>query len=332
MWDTDEVLEWLINSGFKQHSATFAAERINGQLLLHDLDDEVLEELGVAKPNRDAMVEAIEHLRNHTQCKNPPTSLSAVPTTLTPPLWGAHQVLEWLVSSGFGQHAAAFAAERINGHLLIHDLDDDILEELGVAKPDREAMLKAIEQLRNYTQSVDVAAVPLSPSSTASRRQPQAGLSTSSPKQRRDPNVLPPSSAERWMSCPASFRHEQQFPDHTSTFAAEGSYAHSVAELRLQLATGEPQNRDRVTIEAELAVLQENPWYSQKLSDHVDSYVQFVISEIEATTDPVSGRLPVVLIEERVSPATWAPAIRGTPDLVLVTNENVHVIDFKYGR
>ena len=51
---------------------------------------------------------------------------------------------------------------------------------------------------------------------------------------------LPPSSAERWKNCPGSVTLSKQFPqDTTSTYAEEGTHAHSVAELRLRYVNGE---------------------------------------------------------------------------------------------
>ena len=40
-------------------------------------------------------------------------------------------VTAFLGREGLGEYAAAFAREQINGDFLLHDLDDDILTELG---------------------------------------------------------------------------------------------------------------------------------------------------------------------------------------------------------
>ena len=45
--------------------------------------------------------------------------------------------------------------------------------------------------------------------------------------------TLSASGAKRWMSCTPSARLEQQFPNEQSEYAAEGSHAHAIADLRL---------------------------------------------------------------------------------------------------
>jgi hypothetical protein len=39
-----------------------------------------------------------------------------------------------------------------------------------------------------------------------------------------------------------------------------------------------------------------------------------------------------VKVEEQVKVLGWAPTVRGTADLLLVTDDEIHVIDFKYGK
>lgn len=43
--------------------------------------------------------------------------------------------------------------------------------------------------------------------------------------------LLSASSAARWLVCTAAPRFEENFPDTSSEYAAEGTLAHSVAEL-----------------------------------------------------------------------------------------------------
>ncbi|SQC97399.1 Protein of uncharacterised function (DUF2800) [Fusobacterium necrophorum subsp. necrophorum] len=46
--------------------------------------------------------------------------------------------------------------------------------------------------------------------------------------------LLGPSSASRWMACPPSVNLTKDMPDTTSEYAAEGSLAHEIAELKLK--------------------------------------------------------------------------------------------------
>lgn len=45
---------------------------------------------------------------------------------------------------------------------------------------------------------------------------------------------LSASSAHRWLACPGSVVLEKNFPDFESAYAAEGTLAHAVGELKLR--------------------------------------------------------------------------------------------------
>src|SRR6516164_10941609 len=79
-----------------------------------------------------------------------------------------HDLRAWLVQSGLGGHAAAFASQGIDWDVL-GDLSDDDLKELGLTLGDRKRLAKALAAL---TESHDYQAVRVtkrgaSPSSTA---------------------------------------------------------------------------------------------------------------------------------------------------------------------
>ena len=44
--------------------------------------------------------------------------------------------------------------------------------------------------------------------------------------------LLSASAASRWLTCTAAPRFEEGLPESTSTYAAEGSLAHAIAELK----------------------------------------------------------------------------------------------------
>ena len=52
--------------------------------------------------------------------------------------------------------------------------------------------------------------------------------------------ILSASSAEKWLHCPPSARLEANFPDEESEYAAEGTLAHKIAELKLRKRFIEP--------------------------------------------------------------------------------------------
>jgi len=50
----------------------------------------------------------------------------------------------------------------------------------------------------------------------------------------RDHALLSASGAHRWLKCPGSARLEDKFEDTASEFAAEGTLAHEIAELKIK--------------------------------------------------------------------------------------------------
>ena len=54
--------------------------------------------------------------------------------------------------------------------------------------------------------------------------------------------LLGASSAERWLKCPPSARLGEQFPDTASEYAAAGTLAHAIAELKARKYFLEPMS------------------------------------------------------------------------------------------
>lgn len=143
---------------------------------------------------------------------------------------------------------------------------------------------------------------------------------------------LSPSSAERWLSCPASIRmiaeHTVPGDDQDTPFALEGTIAHDLAEIEGSYRFGyltdvqyreeydrwyihefEPQDYPDGTLE--------------EMTGHVKSYVELVESQVEDHPDAT------VLFEQRMD--TGVPGVWGTSDAVILTPTHIGVVDFKYG-
>jgi len=108
------------------------------------------------------------------------------------------------------------------------------------------------------------------------------------------------SSAHRWMVCPAAPRLEDGIEDITSPFAEEGTLAHEVAE---DILTGK-MSMSETNMEVEL-------------------YVEFVQ---ERSHDAE------VHIEQRLSYNEWVKDGFGTADAVIITDDDIHIVDLKYGK
>jgi hypothetical protein len=139
--------------------------------------------------------------------------------------------------------------------------------------------------------------------------------------------LLSASGAQRWLSCPPSARLEEAVEEQSSEYAREGSFAHELAELYLAQELGLIKKSE---FNKRLKELRQNPFYSEELDAYVKIYLDFAIEKInEART---RTRDAVVLLEMKLDYSTWVPEGFGTGDLVLVTDDVLEVIDFKYGR
>lgn len=139
--------------------------------------------------------------------------------------------------------------------------------------------------------------------------------------------MLGPSSSHRWLTCTPSAKLEKQFPDGQSDYAAEGSFAHAFAELRLQRYLGQIHTR---TYNAQLKKMKENPFYSKELEEYVDRYV----TEASEKISEAQGRSKdaVIMLEQRLDFSQWVPGGFGTGDLVIVADGILDVDDLKYGK
>ena len=139
--------------------------------------------------------------------------------------------------------------------------------------------------------------------------------------------LLSASGAQRWLSCPPSARLEEAVEEQSSEYAREGSFAHELAELYLAHHLGLIKKNE---FNKRLEQLRQNPFYSQELDDYVKAYIDFAIEKINEARSRTKDA--VVLLEMKLDYSTWVPEGFGTGDLVLVSDDVLEVIDFKYGR
>lgn len=130
--------------------------------------------------------------------------------------------------------------------------------------------------------------------------------------------TLSASGAHRWIACPPSARLEESFPQSTSDYAEEGTFAHTIAEIELRKALGESVRRPRGYAESE--------YWSEDMDDHITRYVSLVMERVAAHPEPR------VLLEQKLDFSRWVPGGFGTGDVVIISDIGVEVIDLKYGR
>ncbi len=130
---------------------------------------------------------------------------------------------------------------------------------------------------------------------------------------------LSPSSAERWFNCTRSAWLSEQFPDLGSVFASEGTEAHRLCEYLLHEMLGIPDVDPRPGM----------TYYRPEMQEAAEGYVQFIREKLEAWK--AKGVKPEVFIEQRVDLRAYIPESMGTSDCVIVADDEIGIVDFKYG-
>ena len=136
--------------------------------------------------------------------------------------------------------------------------------------------------------------------------------------------LLSASSSKQWLNCPPSVRLQESFPNESSVYAAEGTFAHEVCEYKVWKYLHERVTRP-----------QSEEFYTEEIDQITDVYAEFVISIIEEMKR--NGIEPLVLVEERVDYSHIAPSGFGTADMLIIgKDENgkglLHICDFKTGQ
>lgn len=135
---------------------------------------------------------------------------------------------------------------------------------------------------------------------------------------------LSASGAYRWMNCTASAMLEKQFPDNKSDYAAEGTLAHSLAELKLrkQFEIMKPSDYSD-----QLKILKADKLYQPEMDSYTDTYVDYILSLCHAFPSQ-----PYVVIEKRLDFSNIVPGGFGTGDCVILYGDTLHIVDLKYGK
>ena len=137
--------------------------------------------------------------------------------------------------------------------------------------------------------------------------------------------LLGPSSAARWIACPPSVRLCEQFEDVESEYAKEGSLAHEIAELKVRKLIDPGLTSRKFT--AAMKKLKEKELYQEEMQGYTDEYVEFIQEQMYSYSTT-----PHIAVEQRVDFSEYVPDGFGTADCILISNDTLHVIDFKYGK
>ena len=132
-----------------------------------------------------------------------------------------------------------------------------------------------------------------------------------------DHAVLSASGSHRWLNCTPSARLELEFENTGSEAAREGTAAHALCEHKLKRAL---RMRSKRPV---------SDYDSDEMEECTDAYVEFVMEQYEAAKQVC--RDPVILIEQRLDFSCYVPDGFGTGDCLIISDDKLHIIDFKYG-
>ena len=131
--------------------------------------------------------------------------------------------------------------------------------------------------------------------------------------------LLSASSSHKWLVCQPSAKLESAIHDEGSSYAAEGTEAHALAEKRLQHFLGKGKLSSRKPKDV-----------SQEMWDATGQYVDICVEKIgEARAASPDAE---IFVERRLDFSPWVPEGFGTGDLVLVSDKYIEVVDLKFGK
>ena len=129
--------------------------------------------------------------------------------------------------------------------------------------------------------------------------------------------VLSASGSHRWLNCTPSARLELEFENTGSEAAREGTAEHALCEHKLKRAL---HMRSRRPV---------SDYDSDEMEECTDAYVDFVMEQYETAKQVCED--PVILIEQRLDFSCYVPDGFGTGDCLIISDDRLHIIDFKYG-
>lgn len=139
--------------------------------------------------------------------------------------------------------------------------------------------------------------------------------------------LLSASGAHRWLHCTPSARLEQlENTEECSVYAAEGTAAHVLAELKLSYTFGKiPYSVYQQKYEEFKTSDEYGQYYNREFEEYVDSHVNY----IKTLTD--SYEHFDIYFEVRVNFSNVVPQGFGTADVLIVTEDTIHIVDLKFG-
>lgn len=131
--------------------------------------------------------------------------------------------------------------------------------------------------------------------------------------------LLSASSAHKWIACPPSALLSKKFEDTSSSFAQEGTDAHTLAQYKLEKLLGLNTKDPTESLS----------FYDEEMNSHAENYAAFVLEQLEKEKENCAD--PQILIEQKLDFSKYVPEGYGHVDCLIIADGTLTVIDYKYG-
>lgn len=130
---------------------------------------------------------------------------------------------------------------------------------------------------------------------------------------------LSASASHRWLACPPSAKLCAAINDSSSPYAQQGTDAHALCEYKVEKLLGWNPNDPTENL----------TYFDSEMDDCTDQYASYVMEQVEEAKSHCKD--PLILIEEKLDFSRWVPEGFGTGDCIIIADDVLHIIDFKYG-
>lgn len=134
-----------------------------------------------------------------------------------------------------------------------------------------------------------------------------------------DHALLSASSSARWLACPPSAKLCAGKDDLASPYAQEGTDAHSLCQYKVEKALGKAVQDPTENLD----------YYNAEMESCAENYCSFVMEELAEAQKHCPD--PLVLVEQRLNFSRWVREGFGTGDCLIIADDMLQIIDFKYG-
>lgn len=137
--------------------------------------------------------------------------------------------------------------------------------------------------------------------------------------------VLSASGAHRWLECTPSARLEENFEDRSSDSAKEGTLAHSIAEAKVRNMLIDPLPKR--SFSKILKDFTKDAMYQKEMDALTDEYAEYIRGIVLSY-----AQKPYIAVEVKLNLSAYIPEGFGTADCIIISGNNLHIVDLKYGK